>query len=173
MVRKKKRKPKKEKDPVVEEEEEEDDDIAEARRLAELQKKRIDSILAIREQRLAAEREKARQDSIARVKREQEVIVAPNEKYEEVAARQSSTEQANLEPGFYLIANVFSNDQYFQSFQRKLRVMGVEPKTFYRSLNGFKYVYLERYNTIGQARAARDSNFDGKYPDDLWILRIR
>lgn len=138
--------------------------LEEEQRLAQA---RQDSINKAREEALAAAREQSRLDSIARVEREREVEVQPDEKYEEVLTADG------LEPGFYLIANVFGTQRYFESFMTTLRGQGLEPKSFLRSLNGYNYVYLERYNTIQEARAARDSNFGGRYQEALWIFRVR
>ncbi len=133
----------------------------------QLEQERLDSIARAREAIVAAELEKYRQDSIAKVAREKEVIVQPNEKYEEVITSDG------LEPGFYLIANVFGTERYFLNFMKTLREQGLDPKSFLRSLNGYNYVYLERYDTIEEARAARDSKFNGRYTEALWIFRVR
>lgn len=111
-------------------------------------------------------KEQQRLDSIAQLS-EQKVDVRPNEKYEEVASA------AGLEPGFYLIANVFGTKKYYEAFMTKLTKQGLTPKSFYRELNKYRYVYLERYNTMGEARKARDTKFNGKYPDKTWIFRVR
>ncbi len=155
-------------------------EVEERRRLAEEEKERQrleeekqlaqarqDSINNARQLELAALREQSRLDSIARVQREQEVVVQANEKYEEVATSDG------LEPGFYLIANVFGTQRYYENFMKTLQTRGLKPKSFLRSLNGFNYVYLERYNTINEARAARNSNYNGQYSDALWIFRVR
>ncbi|WP_420602023.1 PorP/SprF family type IX secretion system membrane protein [Flagellimonas sp.] len=110
--------------------------------------------------------EQRKRDSIAELQREK-IEVKPNEKYEEIAKAEG------LEPGFYLIANVFGTKHYFESFMLTLKKKGLEPKSFYRSLNKFNYVYLQRYNTMQEARKARDSKFFGKYPDKTWIFRVR
>lgn len=141
--------------------------IKEAQRLAAIQKQRLDSIQKAREAKIQAELEKARQDSIARIEREKEVEILPNEKYEEV------TTVDGLEPGFYLIANVFGTERYFENFMLMLNDQGLEPKSFYRSLNGYNYVYLKRYDNIEEARAARNSSFNGRYSGALWIFRVR
>lgn len=146
------------------EEERERKRLEEERQLAQA---RQDSIRMAREAAIAAELEKARQDSIARVEREREVVVLPDEKYEEVVTSDG------LEPGFYLIANVFGTKKYYENFMKTLREQGLDPESFYRSSNRYNYVYLRRYNSINEARRARDSNFDGKYEGKLWILRIR
>jgi len=169
-------KEKKEKKSVEERMEE----VEERRRLAEeerererlerelqLAQARQDSIDKAREDEIAAELQKARLDSMARVGREKEVVVQPDEKYEEVVTSDG------LEPGFYLIANVFGTERYFLNFIKTLQNQGLEPKSFLRSLNGYNYVYLERYNTIEEARTARDSQFNGQYTKALWIFRVR
>ncbi|MCL6265689.1 PorP/SprF family type IX secretion system membrane protein [Flagellimonas myxillae] len=110
--------------------------------------------------------EQQRLDSIARAQK-QKVELLPNERYEEVASAEG------LEPGFYLIANVFGTKKYYESFMLLLKKRGLEPKSFYRSQNKFNYVYLKRYNTMQEARRARDSKFDGKYTHKTWIFRVR
>ncbi len=135
-------------------------------RIAE-QKRVQDSInKAIKAKEAALLAEKKRQDSIAALQN-QEVEARPGEKYQEV------TTADGLEPGFYLIANVFGTQRYYENFMKTLRDIGLEPKSFYRKLNNYNYVYLKRYNTIDEARQARDSKFDGKYPDKTWIFRVR
>ena len=98
----------------------------------------------------------------------QKVIVTPQagEKYEEVAT------QGQLEPGYYLIANVFGTKRYFDAFMADLKKKGLSPKSFYRDLNTYNYVYLKKYDSIKEARNARDSGFNGKYPDKTWIFRV-
>ncbi|MEC7263424.1 MAG: PorP/SprF family type IX secretion system membrane protein [Bacteroidota bacterium] len=112
---------------------------------------------------LKVQREK---DSIAALQT-QKVELRPNEKYEEVE------NEEGLEPGFYLIANVYGTQKYFDNFMKTLRQKGLEPKSFYRKLNKYNYVYLERYNSMEEARKARDSKFFGKYPDKTWIFRVK
>ncbi|MGX1929103.1 PorP/SprF family type IX secretion system membrane protein [Flagellimonas sp. 2504JD4-2] len=110
--------------------------------------------------------EQKRKDSIAQLQR-QKVEVKPNERYQEV------TDADGLESGFYLIANVFGTKRYYESFMLSLKKKGLSPKSFYRTQNKFNYVYLERYDTMQEARKARDSKFFGKYPDKTWIFRVR
>ncbi|MCK0159793.1 PorP/SprF family type IX secretion system membrane protein [Allomuricauda sp. F6463D] len=107
-----------------------------------------------------------KRDSIDRVLN-QNVKLRPNEKYEEVES------EDGLQPGFYLIANVYGTKKYFENFMGTLKEMGLEPKSFYRSSNKYNYVYLERYNTMDEARKARDSKFFGKYVYKTWIFRVK
>lgn len=136
------------------------DSLARARQLAEQlrEQQRKDSIAQVSLQK--------EQDSLTRL-RNQNVELRPNEKYEEVQGEEG------LEPGFYLIANVYGTQKYFDNFMKTLRTKGLEPKSFYRKANKYNYVYLERYDTMDEARTARDSKFNGKYPDKTWIFRVR
>lgn len=107
-----------------------------------------------------------KRDSIDRILN-QKVELRPNEKYEEVE------NEDGLEPGFYLIANVYGTKKYYENFMKTLKEMGLEPKSFYRSQNKYNYVYLERYDTMDEARKARDSKFFGKYVYKTWIFRVK
>ena len=139
--------------------------IEQEREAVEEQRKQ-DSIAAAALDRARLLAEQKRKDSIAKTQNEK-VELQGNEKYEEVASADG------LEPGFYLIANVFGTKKYHDAFMAKLTKDGLNPKSFYRALNKYRYVYLGRYNTMNEARRARDSKLDGKYPDKTWIFRVR
>ncbi|PIB39021.1 PorP/SprF family type IX secretion system membrane protein [Maribacter sp. 4G9] len=158
------------------------DSLAQARQgeaLAEVQarerQRKIDSTNAANralEEALALEQER-KQDSLAQVKlaeveaaRKEVVTPEKGERYEEVS------KQGSLEPGYYLIANVFGTKRYFDAFMADLQKKGLNPGSFYRETNKYNYVFLERYDSISEARAARDSNFGGKYADKTWIFRV-
>lgn len=141
---------------------------AQEQAIAEASRKR-DSLDAVnRAQELALERTR---DSISKAEEaalalERKVVPQEGEKYQEVS-------EEGLEPGFYLITNVFGTKKYYEAFMKQLGDRGLNPKSFYRSANKFNYVYLERYNSIQEARKARDSKFSGRYQGDLWIFRVR
>jgi hypothetical protein len=144
--------------------------IEEAARQQELAMERQrDSIREAEEMALMLQR---RQDSIREAEQEavalnEKVVPEKGEKYQEVSREEG------LQPGFYLIANVFGTKKYYDAFMRQLTDDGLDPKSFYRAANKYNYVYLQRYNSIDEARKARDSKFGGKYQGDLWIFRIR
>ncbi len=159
------------------------DAIADAQRLKEQQ--RVDSIskakaseaLALNQQRItdsinnakAAELEAAQKEAQEnQVVQKTDTVVKPEagEKYEEVAT------EGSLEPGFYLIANVFGTQKYFEAFINDLIKKGLQPKSFLREQNNYNYVYLERYNTMAEARRARESKFGGRYTEKTWIFRV-
>ena len=133
-----------------------------ARREMEREK---DSLSEIQRKNVQLELQR-KKDSISRLQN-QTVEVKPNERYEEVES------EDGLQAGFYLIANVYGTKKYFESFMETVREMGLEPKSFYRKSNRYNYVYLERYNTMEEARKARDSKFYGKYVYKTWIFRVR
>ncbi len=139
-----------------------------ARKALEIRTK--DSINKLREEaKLLAEQKAANEAKIAKEKaaaRAEDVTPLPGEKYQEVSNSEG------LESGFYLIANVFGTKKYFNVFMADLAKLGIKGKSFYRSSNRYNYVYLARYNTIGEARKARDSNFDGKFKGKTWIFRV-
>lgn len=126
----------------------------------QLREKRQDSI------RKAKEALEAQQKADTQVAAAEKVTPQAGEKYEEVVT------EDGLEPGFYLIANVFGTKKYFNAFMDDLKAKGIEPGSFLRGTNNYNYAYLKRYNTIGEARRARDSNFDGKYEGKTWIFRV-
>jgi hypothetical protein len=158
--------------PKVKKEEEDQDELdriakaeEDARRREEERQKAIARQDSIYQARLAEQR---RMDSIARAQRDAEDLdLSPDEKYEEV------TNADGLAPGYYLIANVFATQKYFERFMTRLQREGLDPKSFYRGLNGYNYVYLDRFNTLSEAREARDTQYFGRYFDETWIFRVR
>jgi len=144
--------------------------------LKEQKEKRMrDSLNAVKQAEVLAEvnklKEKKMQDSINKAlekeKAKEEVVeLKKGEVYEEV------TSGDGLEPGFYLIANVFGTKRYYEAFMKKLSDEGLQPKSFYRAKNKYNYVYLKRYNTMQEARKARDSKYDGRYEGKTWIYRV-
>lgn len=140
------------------------------------EQKRLDSINAVNALQAEAIAFKKEVEELAKKKAAQELAAKQAEEKIEVQAGEKYQEVTNedgLQPGFYLIANVFGTKKYFDAFMNDLRKKGIEPKSFYRSKNKYNYAYLERYNTIGEARRARDSKFNGKYQENTWIFRVK
>ena len=157
--------------------------LKEARQAEEIRKRRLDSIARVAQED-QIKRARQRQDSIR--KREAEMIAQAQKKAEtqvkteredhDVPPRGEKYEEAlneqGIPPGYYLIANVFGTKRYFDAFMKTLRDRGLNPKSFYRASRKYNYVYLGKYNTIGEARQARDNQLNGRYTDDLWIFRV-
>lgn len=136
------------------------------------QQRQKDSIATVmkREAEAVALAQQRRQDSIAESKalamKNEVVEVKAGEKYEEV------TKEGNLEPGYYLIANVFGTKKYLDAFIADMKKRGIDAKSFFRDKNKYNYVYLAKYDFIKDARQARDSKLNGKYTDKIWIFRV-
>lgn len=141
---------------------------AQERAIAEAARKRdsLDAVARVQELELARVRDSISRAEEAALALEEKVVPEKGEKYQEVS-------EEGLEPGFYLITNVFGTKKYYEAFMKQLGDRGLNPKSFYRIANKFNYVYLERYNSIQEARKARDSKFSGRYQGDLWIFRVR
>ena len=125
--------------------------------LALVQQQKMDSITKSEE----AEKKKAEL-----AMRNEVVKPKAGEKYEEVS------KEGSLAPGYYLIANVFGTKKYYEVFMSEMKKKGLDPQSFYREANKYNYVYLGKYNSINEARKARDSKLNGKYPEKLWIFRV-
>jgi len=141
----------------------------------EREQKRKDSIAIVEKQRaVVAERikdsiRKAKLAETSKTTNETKTATAPKTKgrYEEI------TNEDGLAPGYYLIANVFGTKKYFEAFMLKLTKDGLNPRSFYRKVKKYNYVYLERYDSLQEAERARDSQFNGKYTDKTWIFRVK
>lgn len=161
---------------VVDEQMEKEKEDAEKQKADSIEKTRLSEAAALKkeQQRIidaaaearAAAMQATKKEKETEVKEEETVTPQAGEKYEEALS------EDGLKPGFYLIANVFGTKKYFDAFMADLRKKSIQPKSFQRSKNQYNYVYLERYNVIKEARKARDSNFDGKYTGNTWILRV-
>ena len=79
---------------------------------------------------------------------------------------------AGVEPGYYLIANVYSNKRYLKAFVNSLTKQGLNAKQFYNRENGLYYVYLADFKMKEDARTAVVSNLSGKYSDEKWIMQV-
>ncbi|MEN8798701.1 MAG: PorP/SprF family type IX secretion system membrane protein [Flavobacteriaceae bacterium] len=132
----------------------EEERLAEEARIAREEFVR-DSIAAVQEQA-----------ELARIAAEKETAPKEDEKYQEATAEEG------LQPGYYLVANVFGTQRYYEAFMKTLSQQGLDPKSFYRAANKYNYVYLQRYDSIQEARRARDSKFNGRYEGDTWIFRM-
>ncbi len=139
-------------------------------RLAAIEQRKKDSLNAAalakeNEEKLAALEEakkKAEAEKIAAAK--EEVKPRKGERYKEVIS-------TSIEPGFYLIANIYGTQKYYNAFMTTLKNKGLNPGSFRYGSNNYNYVYLERFDTMQEARKARDSKYNGRYTEMTWIFR--
>ena len=131
------------------------EEAAEELRLEELRRK-TDSLEAVAKERQNAVRELTTDEQPKKGERFEEAVLTED-----------------IRPGYYLIVNVFGTQRYYNSFMKSLAEKGLNPKSFYRTEKKHNYVYLERYDTMQEARKARDSKFFGKYSESIWIFRVK
>ncbi|MFC4722836.1 PorP/SprF family type IX secretion system membrane protein [Geojedonia litorea] len=78
----------------------------------------------------------------------------------------------SIEPGYYIIANVFSESENADSFISHLKNKGLDPKSFLNPKNNYRYVYLKKTETWNAALQLYHSNLERQYYEDMWIMNI-
>lgn len=74
--------------------------------------------------------------------------------------------------GYYIIANVFANPNNATRFISSLRKKGIVADFFINPENNYRYVYLSMHNDFQEASSVYQSNVNGKYYGDLWIMTV-
>lgn len=78
----------------------------------------------------------------------------------------------NVKDGYYVVANVYKGTQYLDKFIDKLGQEGISANYIDNPNNGLKYVYLQRFDTWEDAVAAHNSQLNGTYDGNLWIMNV-
>jgi hypothetical protein len=78
----------------------------------------------------------------------------------------------NMNSGYYVIANVYSQTKYMNAFMKELKEKGLDPKQFYNKENGLYYVYLADYDYKNDAQMAASTDLNGKYNQEKWIMQV-
>ncbi|MFT5925305.1 MAG: type IX secretion system PorP/SprF family membrane protein [Rubritalea sp.] len=79
---------------------------------------------------------------------------------------------SNLDKGYYIVANVFSNGYYLKKFIEKLEAENIKSTSFKNPKNNWNYVYLEKYESLAEAKVDYSSKMGGRYNDEIWILKV-
>ncbi len=74
--------------------------------------------------------------------------------------------------GYYVIAGIFENDKHLKAQVRKLNAKGFDAGYFQNPETQLNYLYLNRYPTWQEAFANCETNFENRYNEDVWVLRI-
>jgi type IX secretion system PorP/SprF family membrane protein len=78
-----------------------------------------------------------------------------------------------LKKGYYLITNVYSDKATAEKKMEDLRNSGLRKSSFFVTLSGeWNYVFLERYDSVEDAKKAYSSQYNNRYKDIIWILPI-
>ena len=78
----------------------------------------------------------------------------------------------NQPKGYYIVINVFENDENARKFQNFLGSKGLNSKLFINPINKYKYIYLEKVATESEAVRLSLSKYNGAYEDRIWILSV-
>ncbi|NNL08995.1 MAG: type IX secretion system membrane protein PorP/SprF, partial [Croceitalea sp.] len=79
---------------------------------------------------------------------------------------------ANVESGYYLVANVYKGPKYMNLFIDQLRAKGLNADYIENPTNGYKYVYLKKFGSKKEAFEAYKSKLNGAYQDDVWVMKV-
>jgi len=105
----------------------------------------------------------------------QQLIIQQDTILEETILKEnlSNIKDNNVEKGYYLITGIFKHQNYLEKGITQLKKQGLQPKFFVNPIDKYIYVYLEKYETLKEAKKMRLSDFDGQYKEDLYILKIQ
>ncbi len=117
-------------------------------------------------------RVRAAEVEAARIQAQEATEVDEEQPQEGEKYQQSTITKEGVAPGYYLIVNVFGKQRYFDAFMKKLQDRGLNPGSFLRPANNYNYVYLQRYDTMSEARRVRNSKYNGRYTDEIWIFGV-
>lgn len=77
-----------------------------------------------------------------------------------------------VEPGYYIIANVFSEQENTDKFIKKMKDRGIDAGYFLSPENGFRYVYLKKHSNWRDALISYYSNVNNTYFESVWLMSI-
>ncbi|MCX2681967.1 hypothetical protein OOZ15_18595 [Galbibacter sp. EGI 63066] len=90
---------------------------------------------------------------------------------QKVKIRQSA-DIPGIEPGYYLITNVYSDKYYAEVWLSYLVKEGYQPGSFINPHNGWTYVYLNRKDTMYQTQEFLVSLREKNAFKDVWIMKV-
>ena len=79
---------------------------------------------------------------------------------------------STVEPGFYLVTNVFSKVSNAEKFIIKLKEEKYKPSYFIHPKTKFRYVYIAKTDTKDEMLTLYRSDKFKKYLEDKWILHV-
>lgn len=77
-----------------------------------------------------------------------------------------------VEPGYYIVANVFSQFSNAENFLEDLKSQGLDPAYFKNPRNKYTYVYLKRFDEWRSASKSFHSKLNNTYIGKIWIMSI-
>lgn len=77
-----------------------------------------------------------------------------------------------LESGYYIIVNVFANQNNANRFVKLLNSRGLSASYFINPENNYRYVYLRRHDSWNNALLSYYTKLNDTYDDKMWIMRV-
>ncbi len=77
-----------------------------------------------------------------------------------------------VDDGYYVVANVYSGEEYMHKFINALSEKGYNPDYVDNVNNGLKYVYLDKFSSLQEAADAYENKMSSGYENDLWIMNV-
>ncbi|WP_066223118.1 hypothetical protein [Formosa haliotis] len=78
----------------------------------------------------------------------------------------------NLEPGYYLVTNVFSVEKNAKNWKTFLQEKGHKPKSYKNPANNWDYIYLEMSQDPNVVYLKQRELMRLDYFEDIWVLKI-
>lgn len=113
-----------------------------------------------------------RTEIVSNKKKERVNINKPVVKQLKKEVKATSKPKKTIAGGYYLVANYFSIQKNAQNFEKVLKKKGLKAASFRHTKNGYYYVYLDKFNTLSEARAARKSKLNNTYKEQMSIIKI-
>lgn len=100
-----------------------------------------------------------------------------NEDFEEAANNYDIPQRtfknlSGIDEGYYVVIGVFSNPDRLGKHVRKLKRKGFDAGYLSHPENSLNYLYLNRYDLWQNALEDCRTEFDGRFSDDLWVLKV-
>ncbi|MDG3584173.1 PorP/SprF family type IX secretion system membrane protein [Galbibacter pacificus] len=91
--------------------------------------------------------------------------------YSEALTQEIPHETTAPKKGYYIIANVFAEDENADRYIKKLKGEGYNAKFFINPKNNYKYVYISKYESWQKAMVSYRENIN--YKRDIWIMPMK
>ncbi len=78
----------------------------------------------------------------------------------------------DIDPGYYIIANVFATAANSDAFIESLKSKGINANYFTNPKINYRYVYLKKHKSWREALISYYSNINNTYFDPIWITSV-
>lgn len=103
------------------------------------------------------------------------VEIPETPKPEEITNKPTDIRYVNIKgfsSNYFIVANVFLNNNNCINFIKFLKEKGIEAKTFLNPENNYHYVYIQKSKNRDEIQKLYNSNINNTYKDDIWILSV-